>query len=99
MKENNIKKYNFTPLDRKLRRYLEKRNSQKMNDQEFYKYLKRYHKWLDRFAKSIKEWIIEKPLEVEQFLRLTKSLEEKVKDSQSCSKIKWIKKINLKGER
>ena len=97
MKEK-IKKYNFTPLDKKLRRYLEKRDGQKMSDQEFYKYLKKYHKWLDEFVRVMKKWIIEKPLEAEQLSRLMKSLEEKIEDSQSCSKIKWVGKIDLKKE-
>lgn len=66
-----------------------------MSDQEFYKYLKKYHKWLDEFVRVMKKWIIEKPLEVEEFSRLTEGLEEKIKDSQSYSKIKWEGKINL----
>ena len=35
MKEDDIKKYNFTPLDKKLRRYLKKRYNRKMSDQKF----------------------------------------------------------------
>jgi len=89
------KKYKFTSADLKLKRYYEKELKKKIPDEQFYKYIQKSRKWLKEFVKTIKKWIEEKPVEVEQFIKFVEKLEREGKLRGLNKKISKIKKLNI----
>lgn len=89
------KKYNFTSYDLELKRHLEKKRGSKISDEEFYKFIKKQKKWLVEYMEAVKKWCREKPLEVEQFINLTKRIEERIKNKELYGKLAKIKKLTI----
>jgi len=89
------REYHFTAVDKKLRKYLEKKRGSKIPDEEFYKYILKLRKWMKGYIEAVKKWCQEKPFEVEQFINLTKRIEERIKNKKLFEKLAKIKKLTV----
>ena len=89
------KKYNFTSYDLGLKCKLEKKRGSKIPDEEFYKFIQKQKKWLEEYVEAVKKWCREKPLEVEQFINLTKRIEKRIKNKKLYEKVAKIKKLTV----
>ena len=88
-------KYNFTSYDLEYKRKLEKKRGSKIPDEEFYKYILKLRKWMKEYIEAVKKWCQEKPLEVEQFINLTKSIEERIKNKELYDKVAKIRRLTV----
>jgi len=91
------KKYNFTDIDLKFKRQLEKDRGSKIPNEEFYKSMQKQKKWVKEFIEVTKKWVIEKPEEAEQLSRFVESMMEKEKNKELYKKIAKIKKLPIAG--
>ena len=89
------RKYKFTKADLKFRRHLERKRGSKIPDEEFYKFIKKQKKWFEEYVEAVKKWCREKPLEVEQFINLTKRIEERIKNKELYERLAKIKKLTV----
>jgi len=88
-------KYNFTSYDLEYKRKSEKKRGSKIPDEEFYKYILKLRKWMKGYIEAVKKWCQEKPFEVEQFINLTKRIEERIKNKKLFEKLAKIKKLTV----
>jgi hypothetical protein len=88
-------KYNFTSYDLGFKRKLEKKRGSKIPDEKFYKFIQKQKKWLEEYVGAVKKLCQEKPLEVKQFINLTKSIEERIKNKELYEELAKIKKLTV----